>query len=82
MGALIYGSQVMVAKVREATADLGGALQAAVKSSNHLSRDVADKFKAETDQAWKRMLSLLDTDNAGSLGKVRASAVRGDDGLL
>lgn len=72
----------LVAKVQEASASLGGTLQAAVKSLNCLSEDVADKVKAEMELTRKWMLSSLDMEYTGALRRIRASVVLDDDELL
>lgn len=57
----------LVAKVRKAFADLGGALQSVVKSMNRLSEDVDDKIKTKIFLACKQKLFLLDIEYAGAL---------------
>lgn len=49
----------MVAKLRDAYAELGNALQAAAERSNRSFEDVADKMKAKTGQTSKRLLSSI-----------------------
>lgn len=54
----------LILKVREASVDLSGACRAVVKSSDHSSKDNADKAKAEMGQVWKRTWFLLDKEYA------------------
>lgn len=79
---LQWSANSLVAKKRDAFADLRGALQAAVKSSNHWSGDVFDKVKVEMGEVWKRMMSSLDMEYPGALRRIRASVVRNDNGFL
>lgn len=72
----------MVPEVREPFVDLGGALAAVFESSNRSTENIVDKVRAEMDQAWKRMLSLLDMEYTSAVGRIRANVVRDNEVVL
>lgn len=73
---------ILVADVQEASADIGGAPQTAVKSLNRLSESIADTFEAKVNRTWKWILPSLDMGYATALTRIRASVVRDNDELL
>lgn len=72
----------LVSKIRHASADINGTLQAIAKSSKRMSEDVANKVKMEMVQARKRMLSSLDAAYAYAVGKIRVRVARYNDDVL
>lgn len=61
----------LVAKAREASASLGGALQAVVESLNRSYEDASGKDKVEMGKAWKRILFSFNIKYADELRRIR-----------
>lgn len=71
----------LVSKVLQASINFGGAYKAVVESFNCAPKDAADKIKVEMDEAWNRMLLLLNMEYANAVRRIRANVVW-DDGEL